>query len=241
MEIYPYDNIKRYVFPYIDSNMYVLVENEKALVIDPHISHEADAYLEENQVKDVTILLTHEHFDHICGIPWFQEHYGAKVVCQEKALNSKWREYFSSSMTVSVILTEHGEEDKIKKLEEEYAPHMLTAKEVDKTFSDHFELLWNGHRIRMQSAPGHSEGGTLIFLDELVFSGDNLVNGAGVICRMPGGSWKEYCGITRPLLEALPDDMWVLPGHGEPEQFVRLKKYMQKFGHVQNEGIAEGE
>lgn len=63
------DKIKRYIFSYIDANMYILAENGEALVIDPHISAEADAYLKSNRVTKVTILLTHEHFDHTCGIP----------------------------------------------------------------------------------------------------------------------------------------------------------------------------
>ncbi len=85
----------------------------------------------------------------------------------------------------------------------------------------------------MQSAPGHSRGGALIFLDDnILFSGDNLVNGAGVICRTPGGSWKTYCEKTRPLIDGLPDDMCIMPGHGDSAKLSEIRKYLDKFGRV---------
>ena len=122
------NRIQRYVFPYIDSNMYILAENKEALVIDPHISAEADRYLRENQVEKVTILLTHEHFDHISGIPWFRKHYDTKVICQQEALNPRTQKHFGRPLVVSLILSDRGEHEKIKELEAEYpSKHPITA------------------------------------------------------------------------------------------------------------------
>ena len=116
METSLYNRIQRYIFPYIDSNMYILAENGEALVIDPHISSEADRYLKENHVGKVTIVLTHEHFDHICGVPWFREHYNTNVICQQEAVDPKRQKHFCRPLVVSLVLADRGEYDKIKKV-----------------------------------------------------------------------------------------------------------------------------
>ena len=74
----------------------------------------------------------------------------------------------------------------------------------------------------------------MLFLEDydMLFSGDNLVNGAGVICRLPGGNWKTYCERTLPIIQALPDDTMIFPGHGLPSKLKELRKYLGKFGKV---------
>ena len=67
--IYTYD------FYPIDSRMYVLLENEKALVIDPCISDDALRLLQENNVTEILVLLSHEHYDHISGVNWLRENF----------------------------------------------------------------------------------------------------------------------------------------------------------------------
>ena len=66
-------NINTYSFYPIDSNMYVILENKKALIIDPCVSEEAKEYLKSEQVKEILVLLTHEHYDHISGVNWLRE------------------------------------------------------------------------------------------------------------------------------------------------------------------------
>ena len=79
-------------------------------------------------------------------------------------------------------------------------------------------------------------GRSLVWLEgNVLFSGDNLVNGTGVICRFPGGSKKEYAALTRPILEGLPDETLVLPGHGEPGRLGEMRKYMELFGTADRE------
>lgn len=111
---------------------------------------------------------------------------------------------------------------------------------ADRTYERETEFLWQGLRVRMRQAPGHSKGGSLIWLDgNILFSGDNLVNGSGVICRFPGGSKREYANVTRPILEELPDELHVLPGHGEPGRLGELRKYMELFGTTDRENQRE--
>lgn len=211
MEIFPYEKIKRYVFPYIDANMYILVENDEALVIDPHISIEADQYLKENGVTKVTILLTHEHFDHVCGIPWFREHYDTKIVCQKEALEPRRQKHCCRPMVISLILSDRGEQDKIKKLEAEYFPQTFTA---EVTYDENMDFIWQGHMLRLEHLPGHSPASSLITLDEVcVFTGDSLIPNAEPTIRWPWSDAKVYREEAIPKLLQIHGECMVYPGH----------------------------
>ena len=54
------NNISIYnsVFEYIDSNMYIIIENNKALIIDPHQNNEVYNLLRMNGIIEITVLLT---------------------------------------------------------------------------------------------------------------------------------------------------------------------------------------
>lgn len=221
METSPYNKIQRYVFPYIDSNMYILVENGEAIVIDPHISSEADKYLKEKNVAKVIILLTHEHFDHTCGIPWFREHYDTKLICQQEALNPRRQKHFSRPLVVSLILADRGETEKIKALELEYSPHMLTA---EQTYEDIFNMYWQGHTIRIEHMPGHSPASSLITMDEVcVFTGDSLVPDAEPTVRWPWSDAEAYQEKVVPRLLRIPESCMIYPGHRNIIKMKHLK------------------
>lgn len=206
------DRIQRYVFPYIDSNMYILVEDGKALVIDPHVSRVAEKYLKENKVESVTILLTHEHFDHTCGIPWFREHYDTEVICQQEALNPRRQKHFSRPLVVSLILADRGEHEKIEELEAEYlAIHLLTA---EQTYQEILDMPWQGHTLRIEHIPGHSPASSLITMDETcVFTGDSLIPDAEPTIRWPWSDAEAYREKVVPRLLRIPAECMVYPGH----------------------------
>lgn len=57
-------------FDLIDSRMYLLISNDKALIIDPCVNTDALQLLKDKNIIDVIVLLTHEHYDHISGVNW---------------------------------------------------------------------------------------------------------------------------------------------------------------------------
>lgn len=206
--------IQRYVFRYIDSNMYILVEDHEAIVIDPHIDEEADAYLKQYSVDSVTILLTHEHFDHTCGIPWFRQHYDTTVICQERALDLHSQRITGRSISISLVLSDQGRDDEIKELEREYPPFTFTA---ETTFDNELDFIWHDHNIHMEHIPGHSPASTLITIDERnVFTGDSLVPDCETTLRWPGSDAKVYEEKAVPALLSIPYGYMIYPGHREP-------------------------
>ena len=225
MGIFICDKVRRYVFPYIDSNMYVLAEDGEALVIDPHRSQEADRYLKENHVAKITILLTHEHFDHTCGIPWFREHYDTRVICQREALNPRSQKYTSRPMVISLILADRGEHEKIKDLEAEYSAHFI---EAEQTFDKELDIIWQGHTFHLEHMPGHSPASCLITLDGIcVFTGDSLVPDAEPTVRWPGSDKVAYREEVVPRLLQIPKECMIYPGHRD---MVRMGDLVYKNG-----------
>lgn len=227
------DFINGYIsqFPRINSNMYSLISNQgKALIIDPFVNEEIVELL-NNSVEEIIILLTHEHFDHISGVNYYRNIFKAnaliKVICNsacaenielpEKNLSMYWE-----ILTAGLSETEEEESDKYKDLS-----YSCSA---DFTFETDYDFEWQGLPVSIKSAPGHSAGGCIIFIGtELVFTGDNLVNGYGVICRWPGGSKKEYLEKTKPMIEAIGEDMLICPGHGNVGCIDEMMQYTEMF------------
>ena len=56
--------------------MYIIEENNHAILIDP--------YIQKGSMKNLIIdkiILTHEHYDHISGVNYYKEKYNVPVLC----------------------------------------------------------------------------------------------------------------------------------------------------------------
>ena len=196
--------------------MYVLVEDKLALIVDPHISDELSDFLKQKGVIECTIFLTHEHSDHICGIPDLQKFCKITVICQEFCAKTIVdRERNSPKLTVAMLSIQDSKNGKdtansfLKKYKEfEYV--------ADLSFESDFEYTWKSESFVFHATPGHSPGGCCIcWNDTAIFTGDSLMVSIPVITRFPGGSTKDYKTITVPFLHSLDSNLVALPGHGQ--------------------------
>lgn len=208
--------IHTYDFYPIDARMYLLLENKKALIIDPCISEKALQLLEENDVTETLVLLTHEHYDHISGVNWLREHIpSVHVLCSSacaKALPSPSKN-LSNFWEILFVGKDKETQEYVRNMN--IQPYSCTA---DHTFEKEHELSWEGHTLFLKETPGHSKGSICILLDgQILFSGDSLVTGYPTITRLPGGSKKEYAEVTLPWLRSLTPSIMVYPGHGEKQ------------------------
>lgn len=220
--------IKQYVYPYINSNMYLLCEENSALIIDPHENKAMLDLLKKNNIKDILLLLTHEHPDHTSGIVWLQKNFETKLICQKRCAEYIAIERNNRPILISFVL---AEKDKMngthmaKQFNKSFPSYYCQA---DVVFDQNYLHQWHGHNLSFVSIPGHSAGSVAIILDDIiVFSGDSLINGIETITRFPGGSIRDYNEITVPFLKKLNRNVFILPGHG---QGFRLKDYKE---HVQ--------
>lgn len=214
------------VYEYINSNMYVLMADDEALIIDPHKNEELTELLKSKGINKVIILLTHEHHDHTTGVYWYQENFECTLICQQNAAEYIAKKQYLRPTLIAFIL---GEEDRVNDshlyddFKRVFVPRQYYA---DITFAEHYSFNWNDNQLDFYHIPGHSSGSCLIILNrEFAFTGDSLLKDLPIIIRFPGSNKEEYQSVTYPLLNRLlTSDMTILPGHGNP--FV-LKEIME--------------
>lgn len=210
MDVLP---VYKFKMPIINSNMFIIISGKKALMIDPNVNEEAFLLLKENQVEQIVMILTHEHFDHISGVNFYRNNWNCMVYANNICKNMvedpvKNLSKFFMAMFISKLEDE-------RKLAEELFEEDYYCK-VDIGFEGEWKLDFGGYEIKLIETPGHSMGSICIMIgDEYIFTGDSLVQGAKTITRLPGGNKKLFNEVTVPFLETLPDDIIVFPGHGE--------------------------
>lgn len=206
--------IKKYVFGFPNSNMYVIAENGSALVIDPNISNDALSYMISNSVDKVTVLLTHEHYDHTSGLAWLTSQLDCTVICHEQTAVSLKKGKNNRPALIALNKKEELPKERVMEVLRGLPQGFFCDPDI--TFTDDYVFEWEGHMIKMIACPGHSPGSCCIELDsDTVATGDSLILNTPVITRFPGGSEEEFRAKTLGYLEGLSDDTYILPGHGE--------------------------
>lgn len=198
-----------YSFELMDSRMYMIREENEILVVDPCID---DALLDDAcGVIRATVILTHEHFDHISGVNWLKQHFVCVVyagsVCARRIQSSK--ENFSSSFPF-LFLSDREKFNYVKRNID--LPYTCNA---DRIFSGMCKIAWKNHELECSEVGGHSPGSCLIVLDHmLLFAGDNVIGNGRELWGLDVNRDDYYHNVL-PALKKLGGEMMVLPGHGE--------------------------
>lgn len=213
--------IHRYILEPIKSNMYIIVKNGSALIIDPHVNPDADYLLRRRSINKIWIILTHEHFDHISGVNHFRENWDCTAICghfaKEYLPNPKKNlsAYFKGML---IDKDEEITEAAQAVFDEEYSCF------ADIGFEGVYDFIWEGISLHLVETPGHSKGSICVLVNnQFVFTGDSLVEGNPIITRLPGGSKKDYLSVTKPFLEHLSKEIVVFPGHGTENNICRFE------------------
>ena len=166
---------------------------EEAVVVDPGgEAAELRLHLARCGARCTAILITHSHFDHLGGVADLAEGTGAPVYMPAAEAAALERpEDFYPGMGVRP-----------------YTPDVLL--EGDETL----ELA--GISFRTLRVPGHSPGHVAYLADGALFSGDVLFAGSVGRTDLPFASWETLLASIRSLVEELPPETAVYPGHGRP-------------------------
>jgi hydroxyacylglutathione hydrolase len=169
--------------------------SDRALIVDP--GDEAEKILgavEELGVSVEGILLTHTHFDHIGAVAPVANATGAPVWCPEIEV--------PVLADINSFVPWPG-----------FGPY--ESYDADHTVSGGEKLELAGMGIDVIFTPGHSPGHvTYSIHDEAaIFSGDVLFQGSVGRTDLPGGDWPTLAQSIAGLLDALPEDTRVFPGH----------------------------
>ena len=206
--------------------MYIFIENQDALIIDPHINKEMKELLNKNHIENITVILTHEHPDHISGLKYLKENYPLKIICTKYSANYLSKENNTRPLLISLIIKEQDEINGTNVLSEFNKYYKTFSIQADITFENELEYNWNNHNILFKAVTGHSKGSCCFTFDKnILFTGDSLMKNIPTIIRFPGGNKDEYLKKTIPIFEKYDKNITVLPGHGD---IFKLKELYKK-------------
>lgn len=207
-------SVYRLAWDYIESNAYVMINGTDALIIDPVDTEEFWNFLKDSGIRRATVVLTHEHFDHIGGLNRLRCEAECTVYAHSECSRLIGSASKNLSSTANVVAEFNDQVGRSGIVVEPFA-----CAPADHTFDHESKFLWQGHEIRLLATPGHSSGSICAVLDErLLFSGDTLL-GVPTITRLPGGSKKAFRETTLPKLEKMRKQIeMVFPGHGNVGQ-----------------------
>ena len=208
---YEYENlsIETRVFDIIDERMYIIRCNGSIFIVDPFV--DKTLIEEAGRHDEVSVFLTHEHFDHISGVNALREVtnltvYGSKV-CAEYVKDEK------RNFTKRFPLLFLTDRDKMLRARE-YVREAYECS-VDISFEDELCITWNGHSFKMVKSPGHSAGSSMMVVDNnLLFSGDSVLGNEQEL-RSLNASREDFHRYVVKRIKAMDGDNIVFPGHGE--------------------------
>jgi hydroxyacylglutathione hydrolase len=181
----------------VAENSYVFRRDgsDRALIIDP--GEEAPKLLGALDELGVTldgILLTHTHFDHVGAVAPVAKATGAEV----------WVPQIEKPVLADIMsfVPWPG-----------FGPY--ESWDAEHTVSGGEKLELAGFEIDVIFTPGHSPGHvTYSIPDEgVIFSGDVLFEGSVGRTDLPGGDWPTLLDSIRGLVDSLPEETRVFPGH----------------------------
>lgn len=186
----------------MDENAYFLIENNKAIVIDPGSSFEKTVdFIKGFDVE--YIFLTHCHFDHITCVNELREKYNAKVCCTSECAENIKNPHISLTIT--------GNYESIE--------------DVDIILDEKEDFEFYGNKIKTIKTPGHTTCSTVFKMGENLFSGDTIFYQNVGRWDLPTGDGKELIKSIKEKIYTLPEETTIYPGHGKSTTVGYEKKY----------------
>ncbi|KKB42922.1 MBL fold metallo-hydrolase [Bacillus thermotolerans] len=182
----------------LQTNCYILSNDEKECIIfDPGAEGESlVAWLKQNGLKPLAVLLTHAHFDHIGAVEQVRQEFHIPVY-----LHKEEEEWMENPALNGSARFELGE---------------VKARAADHLLTNEAALTIGSFSFRLFHTPGHSPGSISYFFEEgnVVFAGDTLFMGSIGRTDLRGGNHEQLLKSIHNHLLSLPEEVIVLPGHG---------------------------
>ncbi len=188
-------NIQTVVVGKLLNNTYIVTTQKgNAVIIDPGMEFEKiEAALLKSGANLKYIIFTHGHYDHTASAYDLVERTGAKLVIGSR--DAEMLEDTDKSM--SWMFTNH--------------PHSLKA---DIEVEDGDTLTLDELEFKFLLTPGHSKGSMVILCEDVMFSGDTVLERSVGRTDFYGGN-EAFMIQSIKKLAALPQNYRILAGHGE--------------------------
>jgi hydroxyacylglutathione hydrolase len=182
----------------LQTNCYLLIQENECLLIDP--ADDANFLLEKIQRRNLNligIVATHGHFDHVLAIGEIQ-------------------------LSINVPFYIHKKDEFLIKRLGQTAKHFLGYNPVVISPKKLNEITGNTLRVKrftlhVINTPGHTPGGCCFYIPEeqSLFTGDTLFKGAVGRTDLSYSNPKDLHDSIYRLIETLPEETIVYPGHGD--------------------------
>lgn len=200
--------IKSLLLGSVMTNCYLLMNKETSemLIVDPaDQAFGIEKRVEAMEAKPVAILLTHGHFDHMLAADELRRKYGCPIYAhvKEKAV-------LEDPMLNLSGVWESG-----------------TAVSADQYVKEGDQLELAGFQIQVLFTPGHTQGSCCYYFPEegVLISGDTLFQGSCGRTDFPTSSVQDMLKSLKRLVDELPDDTAVYPGHNAPTTIADEKRW----------------
>ncbi|MBP3547084.1 MAG: MBL fold metallo-hydrolase [Alistipes sp.] len=192
-------DIKCVVFnPFRENTYLVWDETKECIVVDAGNMNDGENrilqdMIEARGLKPVMAVNTHGHFDHVGGVKWLKDTYGAQFACSKK--DAFLIESTSGGMMYGLKCNE--------------------VPPIDLDLDAMEELRFGSTVLKVLKTPGHTPGHVVLYNEEqkMLFTGDTLFRESIGRTDLPGG---DYSWIMKSILEQivpLGDDVTIYPGH----------------------------
>jgi glyoxylase-like metal-dependent hydrolase (beta-lactamase superfamily II) len=172
--------------------------------------------LAHHDLRLVALLSTHGHIDHIGGVGTLVHHHGGGEAHAHRWDGSEVRVHIHDRdrhMLLDPLGTSGMFGQYLQGLD-------LRPPEVVYGLDDGDQVRGAGMTFTCLHTPGHTPGSVCLRLDvdgqpPILFSGDHLFAGSIGRTDLPGGSFEQLMGSMADKILPLPDELAVLPGHGQ--------------------------
>ena len=196
------DEIRGFVVGSIQTNCFAYISEGECMVVDPGASG-ARIAMELEDVKVTSIVATHGHHDHVCGVKALQEATGAEFLVSEK---DAYRVTQALELSSRVFMMPDDPEEQ-------------NAPEPTRTLSEGDVINVGSARFRVMETPGHTEGGIVLVGEKtaegVAFVGDTLFQGSCGRTDLPGGDGPTLMASLARLSRELDPATVLYCGHGD--------------------------
>ena len=168
-------------------------------------------FLTQNQLRPVRLLMTHAHHDHIYGNDLVLEHYGLLPEVHQDDLP---------------LMGAHLHNRLFEEYKDKY-PYTIPM--PGHYLADGETIGFGSHQLRVIHTPGHSPGSVFFYCEEagIAFSGDTLFKRGYGNTALAYGNRDELFSSLDYIMQLLPDDTVIYPGHGGKSTIGDEKEYLR--------------
>lgn len=193
--------VKSFEFNPFAENTYVLYdETRECVIVDPGCSNRDEEnelfdFIDEEELRVVSLLNTHCHIDHVLGNWTVKKRYGVKLFI-------------------------HKLDEVVLKAVKVYAPNYGIPRyqeaDVDGYLDEGGKVTFGNQSLEILFVPGHAPGHVAFYHPEqkILIGGDVLFLNSVGRTDLPGGNHQTLINSIRQKLFPLPGDVVVYPGHG---------------------------